>query len=285
MRDRRATPDGWRRPAAPRTGVVAALAAAALLTAVFVALAVASARGSALTAWDQQIADAFVAWRSSVRSHVFWALTLLGNAPVLAVLSSSVVLLLVVWGRRGWAVLVAVGMLIGWGLSETAKAVIDRPRPPVDEALIAMPSSGSMPSGHTLTTLVFLGLLVYLAIGAWGAASGRRGTVPASVTAAVAVAVAGAIALAGVIGVSRVYLGVHWMSDVIGGWLLGGAWLAAYLGGIWVWMRRKVRDVRLFECRPPLRVAVRIAAVAIAAALIVAVYLLTANADPLLAEM
>jgi membrane-associated phospholipid phosphatase len=282
--DPRTTPDGRRRPAPPRAGIVAAVAAA-LLTAVFVALALASTRESALTAWDQQVADAFVAWRSAVRSHVFWALTLLGNAPVLAVLSCSVVLLLVVWGRRGRAVLVAVGMLIGWGLSETAKAVIARPRPPVEEALIAMPSSASMPSGHTLTTFVFLGLLVYLVIGARRAASGRRGTVPASVTAAVAIAVAGAIALVGVIGVSRVYLGVHWMSDVIGGWLLGGAWLTAYLGGMWVWMRRKLRDVRLFECRPPLRVAVRVAAVAIAVVLFVAVYLLTANADPLLAEM
>lgn len=278
------------------------MVAAALLAAGFVALALASVNESALATWDPQIADAFVAWRSSVRSLVFWATTLLGNAPVLAVLSFSVVLLLVVWGRRARAVLVAAGMLIGWGLSETAKAVIGRPRPPVDEALIAMPSSASMPSGHALTTFVFLGLLVYLAFRAWGAAAGRGGAIrddvttgrppvgrrrraPPRATATVAMAVAGAIVVAVLIGVSRVYLGVHWMSDVIGAWLLGGAWLAAYLGAIWVWMRRRLSEVLLLKRRPPAGVAVRIAAVAIVVVLFVVVYLLTARADPLLAEM
>ena len=204
---------------------------------------------------------------------------------MLAALGFSAVLLLAVWGRRARAALVAVGLLIGWGISEVAKAVVGRPRPPVDDALIAMPSSGSMPSGHALTTLVFLGLLVYVAFAvAPGRAAGR--------------AVGGACGgrsqprsspgSSGCRGSTWVSTGCPtcWAAGV-----LGGAWLLVFLSGIWRYLRARpcVRGGRIRGCPRLVRrahgVAVRIAAVVFVVILCVAAYILTAHADPLLADL
>ncbi|GAA2430090.1 phosphatase PAP2 family protein [Streptomyces glaucus] len=105
----------------------------------------------------------------------------------------------------GWlAVTCALGTLLQQGL----KAAVGRPRPvwpdPVDTAHYA-----AFPSGHAMTAAVVCGLLLWL-LHHYGA--GR-----AVFRAALAVA---AVSVAGV-GLTRVWLGVHWPSDVVGGWLLG----------------------------------------------------------------
>ena len=277
-----------------RVAVAAAVLAAALL-AVFVWLAAASGPGSAIAAWDQRMADAFMAWRTPGRSHLFWAMTLVGNWPVLAALSFSAVVLLAAWGRRARAALVAVGLLIGWGISDGAKAAAGRARPPAADALIALPGSHSMPSGHAVTTLVLLGVLVYLAF-RWWAASGpvapRRGTSLAWMALLVATVVAG------LIGVSRVYLGVHWLSDVLGGWCLGGAWLAVFLAIVRSGSRAAGRNWRgdakpgwlrrmspFFARRAPARRVVRVSAVVIVVILCVVAIIVTAMADPLVVDL
>ncbi len=278
MRPEHTTPDARHRPRARAAGIIAALVLAAALLALFIALALGSGPDSALSAWDRRVSDAFIAWRTAGRSHFFWAITLVGNVPVLAALGFSAVLLLAVWGRRARAVLVAVGLLLGWGVSEAAKAIVGRPRPPASDALITMPSSGSMPSGHTLVTLVFLGLLLYVAF------RRHRGRRPGWVWAALVVVTG----LAGLIGVSRVYLGVHWLSDVLGGWVLGGAWLAVFLGGIWKYLRQVRPSARLEALcgpHPPARRVVRVGVVAFVVILCVVTYILTARADPLLADL
>ena len=278
-----ATPDRRdrlrRRVRSRRAGVAAALAVAAALLAVFILLAVASGPDSALSAWDRRVLDAFIAWRTSGRSQFFWVMTLLGNVAVLAALSVSAVVLLVVWGKRARAVLVAVGMSIGWVISEAAKLSVGRVRPPAADALIALPSSASMPSGHAFNTLVFLGLLVYLVF-RW-----RNGRVAAGV--AGVAALAAAVVVAGLIGVSRAYLGVHWLSDVLGGWSLGGAWLAVLLGAAVPLAGGRGRQwlPALLSARPPARKGVKVAVVVAVVILCVAAYILTAQADPLLADL
>jgi membrane-associated phospholipid phosphatase len=292
----RVTPDrrGRRRRRAPAAAIVAGLLAAAALLAFFIVLAVASGPDSALSAWDRRVLDAFIAWRTAGRSQFFWVVTLLGNVGVLAALSVSVVVLLAVWGKRTRAVLVAVGMSIGWAISEAAKLSVGRVRPPAADALIALPDSASMPSGHAFNTLVFLGLLVYLVF-RWDsnrvpgeqapgspAPPGRRN---AWLTAAVSLAALAAAVMAGLIGVSRVYLGVHWLSDVLGGWSLGGAWLAVLLGAAVPLAGGGQRVPALLSGRPPARKAVRIAVVVAAVILCVVAYVLTTQADPLLADL
>ncbi|MGJ7880603.1 phosphatase PAP2 family protein [Streptomyces rochei] len=124
-------------------------------------------------------------------------------------LCAAVVLWL--WFRRGdrWtAVWLGAACLLGSLLQQLLKAAVDRARPvwpdPVDSAHLA-----AFPSGHAMTATFVCGLLVWL-VHHYGAADGVR-------RAALAAAV---VSVAGV-GVTRVWLGVHWATDVLGGWLLG----------------------------------------------------------------
>ncbi|MFB7656740.1 MULTISPECIES: phosphatase PAP2 family protein [unclassified Streptomyces] len=121
------------------------------------------------------------------------------------------VVVLWLWFRRGdrWtAVWLGAACLLGSLLQQALKAAVDRPRPvwpdPVDSAHYA-----AFPSGHAMTATFVCGLLVWL-VHYYGAS-------PALRRAAWTVA---AISVAGV-GVTRVWLGVHWATDVAGGWLLG----------------------------------------------------------------
>ncbi|MEV1068273.1 phosphatase PAP2 family protein [Streptomyces sp. NPDC050263] len=114
------------------------------------------------------------------------------------------------WWTAGWLVATsAVGTLIQQGL----KAWVGRARPdwpdPVDSAHYA-----AYPSGHALTATVVFGLLLWLLH--------RHGVDRVVWRTALAVAV---VSVAGV-GLTRIWLGVHWPSDVLGGWLLGALLVA-----------------------------------------------------------
>ena len=116
------------------------------------------------------------------------------------------------WRRRGlgtravWAVIT---VAIGWALGNLVKQLVGRARPVVEDAVTHLPGY-SFPSGHSTNTTVAAIALLVLLWPLWR----RRGRAVAT-----AVAVAGAL----VVGLDRVLLGVHFPSDVLGGYLLGGA--------------------------------------------------------------
>jgi membrane-associated phospholipid phosphatase len=92
------------------------------------------------------------------------------------------------------------------------KGLLGRPRPPVVDQLVGA-GNASLPSGHATMSAAVIGSVVVLA---WpGLRAGARAAV-------LAVAVVWVVS----VGLTRIYLGVHWFSDVIAGWLVGGAWLA-----------------------------------------------------------
>ncbi|WP_399094380.1 phosphatase PAP2 family protein [Streptomyces sp. BBFR2] len=135
--------------------------------------------------------------------------------------------------RRGaWplAVWVAATALAGTALQQGLKAAVDRDRPvwpdPVDSAHYQ-----AFPSGHALSVTVAGGLVLWLL---W-----RHACRPAVRRAAVAVV---AVSMAGV-GFTRVLLGVHWLSDVVGGWLIGATVVAASVAAHGAYERRR-RDGR-----------------------------------------
>lgn len=116
-----------------------------------------------------------------------------------------------VWRRSAWwtAVWLAVTCAVAAIVQQSLKSAVDRPRPvwrdPVDSAHYA-----AFPSGHAMTAMVVCGLLLWL-LPRFGAGRALRRT-------ALAVAVVSVLG----VGLTRVWLGVHWLSDVVGGWLLGG---------------------------------------------------------------
>lgn len=106
----------------------------------------------------------------------------------------------------------------GWVLDEILKAAFRRPRP---EGLRMVPVSGwSFPSGHSMVAFAFYGLLGYLL---WVNLRGKKRRIAG---------VAGALLLAVLIGISRIYLGVHYPSDVVAGFAAGGFWATACVLGL-----------------------------------------------------
>lgn len=113
------------------------------------------------------------------------------------------------------AVLVIGGTL----LAAIFKKVLGRVRPEQALALIQLPSSSSFPSGHSMGSMC-LGLAASIAI----ITSTSLLFLPKVLL------VLGCILYVFLVGVSRVYLGVHWPSDVVAAWCLGGAWIAFATG-------------------------------------------------------
>ena len=123
--------------------------------------------------------------------------------------------------RRQWRHLVTVFVCVAGGLTLNVlmKLAFHRARPVLDDPLLTL-TSYSFPSGHVAGSTLMYGLLV-----AWMFTRTRRPLVRA----AVAVAAAGAIAL---VAFTRMYLGVHYLSDVVAAFAEGVAWLALCLGAL-----------------------------------------------------
>jgi undecaprenyl-diphosphatase len=155
----------------------------------------------------------FVDHRSSAMTFLMKAVSLVGDTPEMAFLA-LVGAGLLWWARHRAEAAVVLAAAAGAALLVNGfKTLYERPRPPVGERL-TVETNPSLPSGHALGSVVVIGVLtaaVVLVV--------RHVTVRVLVIAAAAVTVA-------TIGVSRLYLGVHWATDVLTGWFLGGAWLA-----------------------------------------------------------
>ncbi|RII95069.1 PAP2 family protein [Clavibacter michiganensis] len=132
--------------------------------------------------------------------------------PIIAV----VMMLFLAIRRRSWTPIILV-LAAGGGsllLTIAGKDIVGRARPDLADAVPPYETSPSFPSGHTLNAVAIAGILAYLLL----LRQHRRVTRVLSIAVAVVFAVT--------IGISRVYLGHHWFTDVLAAFFLSGAWLA-----------------------------------------------------------
>lgn len=129
--------------------------------------------------------------------------------------------------RSRWRLVVFLATTsLGGGLVDTVvKEAVDRPRPSLAEP-VASASGQSFPSGHAMTSTVIYGALLVVLLPA--VARRWRGW-----------ALVVTVTLVAAIGLSRLALGVHYISDVLGGHILGGAWLALCIAAFRIWREER----------------------------------------------
>lgn len=175
------------------------------------------AEESRLRHWDDSVLRAFRSaddpalprgprWVASMMRDA----TALGGGVILTVTALATIGTLLLRRARRTALAITLACLGGVTLNVGLKALVERPRPAVVPAFIEATTT-SFPSGHSL-----LSATIYLSIaGLLTLHASRR-------TAAFAIGLA--LLLTALVGVSRIFLGVHYPSDVLGGWIIGTAW-------------------------------------------------------------
>lgn len=180
----------------------------------------------------QNAADfAIVAKAAKLRSHdPIWTtapslLTQLGSAYVLMPLSALVIALLYFAGRRRSALLLFLTVAGERLLLDALKILVERPRPEIDEHPV-FTHSFSFPSGHAANTMT-----VFVAIALFALPERHR-----------LWSLSAAIVLAALVAATRPWLGVHWPTDIIGGWMLAALSISAAL---WARQRFNLREPAL----------------------------------------
>lgn len=152
-------------------------------------------------------------------------LTALGGATILFLLTSSVVGYLIIQRRYRAAVLVTVAVVGGALLSQLLKDLVGRPRPTLVPHGMYVYST-SFPSGHSM-----LSAATYLTLAALMARLQPRRRLQIYMMTL-------GLLITSLVGVSRVYLGVHWPTDVLAGWTAGAVW-AVLCGLVMSWLQHR----------------------------------------------
>jgi undecaprenyl-diphosphatase len=182
---------------------------------------------AAVTRVDREVIEQSVAIREPALNSFMHFLTFLGGTLfVTLVLGAAGTIVYIVERQKRWPVFLAWTIVGSVGLDNLIKVLVDRPRP--DFHRLADVSGSAFPSGHSsAAAALFLGLAFLLSrrmnggrVWVWGVA----------------------VVLSCLVAVSRVYLGVHWPTDVIGGLALGGYWTWVMAKATAGWRSREVSD-------------------------------------------
>ncbi len=168
-------------------------------------------------------------------------ITSLGSHAILILITLVVIGYLLIVRKRGAAVLVCASIGGGMVLSAVLKTVFERSRPDLVPHAVQV-YTASFPSGHAMLSAV-----TYLTLGAllMRVQPGRRGKV---------YLLSVAIIVTVLVGASRVYLGVHWPTDVLAGWCVGATWaMLCWLVALWLQRRGKVEKEVQQTAKGPIR--------------------------------
>ncbi len=161
------------------------------------------------------------AWREMVMKDI----TSLGSVTVLTLVTLAAASYLLIARNRGATLLVIAAVGGGTLLSNLLKYAFARPRPDVVAHSVEVATT-SFPSGHAMLSAV-----TYLTLGALLASFAAERRRKAFILGL-------AVLLTVAVGISRVYLGVHYPTDVLAGWAVGAAWAMLCVGVSW-WLRRR----------------------------------------------
>jgi membrane-associated phospholipid phosphatase len=164
---------------------------------------------------DQPTLEQAIARRTATNTQIMTWFTHLGGPIGMTIIASLITLAMVWrWRSRTPLVLMLIAAAGAWTMTVVGKAVVGRLRPPLTDAVPPYEYAFSFPSGHALNSTVIAGMVAYLLAHRLRTRWARAATV--------ILAAGWALAM----GLSRVFLGHHWLTDVIFAWLVGGAWLA-----------------------------------------------------------
>ena len=169
--------------------------------------------GDGVAGLDQPVLRFLAARRDDEATAIARVVTFLGGVPFVVFVTLALVAFL--WRRSRRAALVLLASVFGSGaITAAVKLIVSRDRPSLPLAIDSAEQGFSFPSGHSLSSLALYGALAYLAaqyLPTWRSLT---------------YAIAGLLTTAAAVAFSRLYLGYHWVSDVLASWTLAGLWLA-----------------------------------------------------------
>lgn len=180
-----------------------------------------------LTVLDLTVVTWFRTHSAPVLDRIGVVVSLTGSPVAMAIVGVVVAIVLTMRRRwvllSGWAAVFVGGSVLDWAL----KRIIQRPRPTGASAFLHG-ASFSFPSGHAMGSLFGYGMLAYLVVRFWAKSWRQRLTI-----------IVIAMVLIVSIGLSRLYLGVHYFSDVVAGYAVALVWLAACISGVEITLGRR----------------------------------------------
>lgn len=165
-----------------------------------------------MLSWDHQILSFAATHRTVGLDYCFRGITWLGSLYVLIPLTALISLALAYFQKRWEIGLLLLGLGGASLLAHGAKLAWGRPRPALHQALVSLPTDSSFPSAHTAQIAGFALSIALLSQHIW-----PESAIPAWL-------LAGGLIMA--VGASRIYLQVHYPSDVLGGLILAILWVA-----------------------------------------------------------
>lgn len=186
----------------------------------------------AFQAFDARLSGAVRGVEFAPLEAIARALTFLGARLTMAALSVVAVGWLLLRRKRPEGVLLGATMVLGTAAGWLLKGVVERARPGIEYARIPIPETYSFPSGHALLSFLFFGMVAFLFF--------THARTPRVKIRAVLICTLLALGVA----LSRVYLGVHYLGDVIASWMLGSALLTAFAGAYVWWVTRDAPPAR-----------------------------------------